>query len=79
MVHKEGECCPTVQCEYGTYYPSSTNILSVGNGGGITILSPGGQAVEVVPTLPSGITVPPGTLGGSPGLANIRLGKSEWW
>ncbi|KAK7491400.1 hypothetical protein BaRGS_00017378, partial [Batillaria attramentaria] len=68
-----GQCCETIVCQHGTYYPSATNVLSIGNGGGLTVLGYNGEIAEAVPTLPSGSTVPPGTFGGSTGLQNIRL------
>ncbi|XP_041376878.1 uncharacterized protein LOC121389349 [Gigantopelta aegis] len=66
---KSGDCCESVQCTRGTFVPSSTNLLSIGNGGGMTIMGPGGHIINVLPTLPSGGT--PGS--GGTGMQSNRL------
>ncbi|KAL8616408.1 hypothetical protein ACOMHN_032262 [Nucella lapillus] len=73
VVHQEGTCCEKIECSKGTFYPSSTNVVSVGNGGGLVVHGANGGLMDLIPTLPSGSTLPPGTFGGSTGLANIRL------
>ncbi|XP_025096410.1 protein NOV homolog [Pomacea canaliculata] len=58
-------CCETITCPASSLLtPSTTNILSLGSGNGIlqpNPLSPTGQLIQVVPTLPPGATVGPNT------------------
>ncbi|XP_046585152.1 uncharacterized protein LOC124292144 [Haliotis rubra] len=60
---KAGDCCETVVCDRGTFVPSTTNLKSIGNGGGIIVTGLGGSQINVPPTFPSGATPGPGTGG----------------
>ncbi|XP_041376891.1 uncharacterized protein LOC121389362 [Gigantopelta aegis] len=60
---KAGDCCEHVTCPNGSFLSSTINLNTVGNGAGITVTGPGGHLVNVLPTLPSGGTVAPGTGG----------------
>lgn len=54
-------------------FPSlATGINTIGNGGGLTMVDPDGNEVDVMPTPPSNLTVTPANPGRGP-----RLSKSE--
>ncbi|XP_071091876.1 uncharacterized protein [Haliotis cracherodii] len=60
---KTGDCCETVVCDRGSFVPSTTNLKSIGNGGGIIVTGLGGSQINVPPTFPSGATPGPGSGG----------------
>ncbi|KAK3786239.1 hypothetical protein RRG08_064498 [Elysia crispata] len=47
---ESGECCPQTVCPSGAFYPSSTNVTSVGNGDGLSQRLDNGQTVNVLPS-----------------------------
>ncbi|XP_076113274.1 uncharacterized protein LOC143080959 isoform X2 [Mytilus galloprovincialis] len=70
-VRRNGECCPIMECDSGSFVTSTTNLKSIGNGGLIHVLRPSGSMQYVLPTGLTGTTPVPGT--GGTGFVAPRL------
>lgn len=73
-VRRNGECCPIMECDSGSFVTSTTNLKSIGNGGLIHVLRPSGSMQYVLPTGLTGTTPVPGT--GGTGFVAPRICKS---
>lgn len=74
LVQQEGACCRGVQCQSGSFYSSSPNIQSLGNGGLLQVLNPMINGQSIAPQPYTGYNIPAG--GGGTGFIAPTLRKS---